>query len=144
MPSIASALDVAAYLLAQRGPMSAIKLQKLVYYSQAWSLVWDNRPLFSEPIHRESTGPMVQALADHHVGKFLVAPGEIPGHREALDAPARDTIDAVLDFYGSQTAQWLFDLIRAEAPWADTHAGAASPIIPWDALQRYYATILNA
>ena len=27
-----------------------MKLQKLVYYSQAWSLIWDEKPLFEEEI----------------------------------------------------------------------------------------------
>ena len=31
-----SAVDVAAYILDQKGPMTAMKLQKLVYYGQAW------------------------------------------------------------------------------------------------------------
>lgn len=43
---MANVLDVAAYVLAKRGPMTAMKLQKLVYYSQAWHLVWDEEPLF--------------------------------------------------------------------------------------------------
>ena len=34
--------DVANYILNKQGSMSAMKLQKLVYYSQAWSLVWDD------------------------------------------------------------------------------------------------------
>lgn len=32
---MASVLDVAAYILAQQGEMTAMKLQKLCYYSQA-------------------------------------------------------------------------------------------------------------
>src|SRR6267142_182405 len=35
-----TAHDVAAFILKQRGEMTAMKLQKLVYYCQAWSLVW--------------------------------------------------------------------------------------------------------
>jgi len=42
--------DVAAYILKKQGEMSAMKLQKLVYYSQAWSLVWDEKPLFRAQI----------------------------------------------------------------------------------------------
>ncbi|MDY6993563.1 MAG: hypothetical protein SVR94_13310 [Pseudomonadota bacterium] len=30
--------DVAAFILRELGEMSAMKLQKLIYYSQAWSL----------------------------------------------------------------------------------------------------------
>ena len=37
--------DAAAYILEQSGEMTAMKLQKLVYYSQSWSLVWDEEPL---------------------------------------------------------------------------------------------------
>ena len=44
---MASVFDVAAYILHRAGTMTAMKLQKLVFYSQAWSLVWDEKPLFA-------------------------------------------------------------------------------------------------
>lgn len=43
---MANVFDTAKYILEQSGPMSAMKLQKLCYYSQVWSLVWDDSPLF--------------------------------------------------------------------------------------------------
>ncbi len=43
-----SVFDVARYILHVKGQMSTMKLQKLCYYAQAWSLVWDDRPLFNE------------------------------------------------------------------------------------------------
>ena len=45
---MASVSDVAAYILQQQGAMTTWKLQKLIYYSQAWSLVWDDDALFPE------------------------------------------------------------------------------------------------
>lgn len=45
---MANVFDVAKYILVQRGEMSTMKLQKLCYYCQAWSLVWDDKPLFEE------------------------------------------------------------------------------------------------
>lgn len=39
--------DVAAYLLDKEGPMTAMKLAKLIYYNQAWRLVWDDEPLLN-------------------------------------------------------------------------------------------------
>lgn len=45
---MANVSDVAAYILQKHGRMTTMKLQKLVYYSQAWSLVWDEKPLFQE------------------------------------------------------------------------------------------------
>ena len=56
--------DVAAYILKKQGEMSAMKLQKLVYYSQAWSLVWDEKPLFRAQIEAWANGPVVRSLYD--------------------------------------------------------------------------------
>lgn len=45
---MANIISVAKYILEQRGAMTTMKLQKLCYYSQAWSLAWDDKPLFDE------------------------------------------------------------------------------------------------
>ncbi|MCG7276629.1 Panacea domain-containing protein [Corynebacterium singulare] len=43
--------DVARYILENvDSGVSTMKLQKLVYYAQAWSLVWDEKPLFNSRI----------------------------------------------------------------------------------------------
>ena len=34
---MASVFDAAAYILEKKGEMTTLKLQKLVYYAQAWS-----------------------------------------------------------------------------------------------------------
>ena len=49
------AIDVAAYILRKQGAMPAMKLQKLAYYSQAWSLVWDDESLFAAALRRGRT-----------------------------------------------------------------------------------------
>ena len=56
---MASVHDVAAYILREQGAMSTWKLQKLVYYSLAWHLVWDDEPLFEEPAHALPARPRV-------------------------------------------------------------------------------------
>ncbi|CUP62134.1 Uncharacterized phage-associated protein [Anaerostipes hadrus] len=43
---MANVFDAAKYILERLGEMSTMKLQKLCYYAQAWSLVWDDVPLF--------------------------------------------------------------------------------------------------
>ncbi|MGH7905267.1 MAG: Panacea domain-containing protein, partial [Candidatus Binataceae bacterium] len=70
---IVNAHDVAAHILGKIGPISAMKLQKLVYYSQAWSLVWDEKPLFRDRIEAWASGPVVPNLYRKHRGKFEVA-----------------------------------------------------------------------
>lgn len=138
--------DVAAYILDRAGAMSAMKLQKLVYYSQAWSLVWDERPLFEEPVQAWINGPVVPALYDLHRGRFQLRPGDIRGNADTLDPAARETIDGVLKFYGDKTAQWLSDLSHSEAPWLQARQGLSeverggNEITP-AAMHEYYSGI---
>ncbi|MDW9523781.1 DUF4065 domain-containing protein [Sinorhizobium meliloti] len=112
-----SVRDVAEYVLRKCGPMTAMKLQKLVYYAQAWSLVWDERPLFNERIEAWANGPVCRALYSAHHRQFMVEPGQILSGHLDLDSDAERTIDSVLEFYGSKSAQWLSDLTHLEDPW---------------------------
>ncbi|WP_025770090.1 Panacea domain-containing protein [Thioalkalivibrio sp. HK1] len=112
-----SVFDVARYILEKRSDMTAMKLQKLVYYAQCWSLVWDERPLFDERIEAWMNGPVCPALYRIHRGKFKVGIDDIEGDSDRLDDEAKATIDAVLDFYADRSAQWLSDLSHLEDPW---------------------------
>ena len=112
------AKDVAAYILRSQGSMPAMKLQKLVYYSLAWSLVWDDKPLFEETIEAWANGPVIRELYDAHRGQFSVS-SVSDGHPGLLDKDQCETVDAVLQFYGDKSSQWLSDLTHTEAPWRD-------------------------
>jgi uncharacterized phage-associated protein len=101
-----------------------MKLQKLVYYAQAWSLVWDDRPLFRERIEAWVNGPVVPSLYQAHRGQYDVKEWPL-GNADKLDAKSLDSIDAVLDFYGSRSSQWLSDLTHAELPWREARRGLA-------------------
>ena len=114
--------DVASYILQNSGKMTAMKLDKLVYYAQAWSLVWDERPLFREEIQAWANGPVVPSLYDKHRGVFDVQTWQW-GNAMVLDSAARGTVDAVLNFYGDKPAQWLSDLTHSEQPWKDARNG---------------------
>ena len=65
--------DLAAYIVATRGPLGAMKLQKLLYYSQAWSLAWDGEPVFRERVQAWSEGPVVRESFDVHRGDYKIA-----------------------------------------------------------------------
>jgi uncharacterized phage-associated protein len=120
---MATVLDVAAYILSRQGPMTAMKLQKLVYYAQAWSLVWDEKPIFRNRIEAWANGPVSPALYVAHRGRFKVGPGDIKGDRSALTLAERATADAVLRHYGRRPSQWLSSLTHCEPPWKDARRG---------------------
>lgn len=119
----ATVFDVAAYVLEKQGGMTAMKLQKLIYYAQAWSLVWDERPMFHNRIEAWANGPVCPDLYYWHRGRFSVDRGTCPGNAGALDADARDTVDVILSYYGDKHPRWLSDLTHMEEPWKDARHG---------------------
>jgi uncharacterized phage-associated protein len=142
---MSSVYDVAEYILQKCGPMPAMKLQKLVYYCQAWSLVWDEAELFSEEIQAWANGPVVRALYDEHRGLFTVKKIK-KGDPASLTETQRETIDSVLDFYGDKSSQWLSDLTHQEAPWRDARNGVpigepSNAVITHAALAEYYGSL---
>ena len=140
-----SVCDVAAYILQQQGAMTTWKLQKLVYYSQAWSLVWDDDALFPEEIEAWANGPVVRKLYEAHRSKFRLS-GLENGNAAALTDDQRETVDAVLGFYGDKSPQWLSDLTHMEDPWQsarrNVHDGdRGNTIIPKEDLAEYYGSL---
>lgn len=142
---MASVHDIAAYILDRLGSMTAMKLQKLVYYAQAWSLVWDEQPLFEAQIQAWANGPVVYELYQRHRGQFVVGP-DWPGNPNALQDRERETVNAVLKFYGERSAHWLSELSHREAPWRDAREGLqpgerSSQTITHAAMQEYYSSL---
>lgn len=137
--------DVAAYILQMRGQMSTWKLQKLVYYSQAWHLAWEEEALFPDRIEAWANGPVVKALYTQHRGEFTVAAWP-SGDPDALPANECETIDVVLDSYGNLSGRQLSHLTHEEAPWCDAR-GDLSPTassnaeITQDALLAFYSAL---
>lgn len=145
---MASVLDVAKYILEKHGEMSAMKLQKLVYYAQAWSLVWDDSPLFDSRIEAWANGPVCPELYDVHRGCFFVTAGTIGdrGRSEALKKYERDTLDIVLENYADKSARWLSEQTHSEAPWRNARKGIppserSNKEISWSAMGEFYGSL---
>ena len=144
MPKI-QVFDVAAYILEKMGTMTTMKLQKLVYYSQAWSLVWDEKKLFEEDIEAWANGPVVKDLFDYHRGTYEISSMPI-GNPRLLNQEQRDTIDAVLEYYGDKSAQWLIELTHMEDPWIQARKGLpplerGNKVISLDTIADYYSSL---
>ncbi len=72
MTQRANVFDVATYILKKTRPCTHMKLQKLLYYAQAWSLVWDEKQLFGDRIEAWANGPVVPRLFQQLKGKYAV------------------------------------------------------------------------
>ena len=145
---MASAFDVAAYILERKGEITTLKLQKLVYFAQAWSLSLDEKPLFNEKIEAWPNGPVIKDLFDYHRGRHYIS-SIADGDSEKLDEDQRATIDMLLENYGEKPAYWLERLSHSDPAWIEARGGL-SPTekgdteITIDSMVRYYSRGLSA
>lgn len=143
--NMATSLDVAQYILERRGATTTIKLQKLVYYSQAWSLVWDEEPLFDDRIEAWANGPVAPKLFQAHKGSYKVS--RIPeGNSANLNREQKATIDKVVEFYAQKPAHWLIELTHMEQPWIAARGACPSGVacqneISHAAMAEYYSSL---
>lgn len=102
--------------------LTAKKLQKLVYYAQAWHLVDFGTPLFADPIQAWAEGPVVRRLWDIHRGAYFVNSYRF-GSAENLSANEQRLVAEVVDRYGRLSAERLSDLTHTEPPWCAAREG---------------------
>jgi uncharacterized phage-associated protein len=139
--------DVAADIVRRLKRIDTFKLQKLVYYSQAWHLVWEDEPLFQAPIEAWANGPVVPALYRQHRRMYRVSDWP-SGDPSRLKPHEVTTIDAVVDFYGGRSGQELAELTHREDPWLLTRSEAGlapgdrgRAEIPLQSIVEYYEAL---
>lgn len=135
--------DVAVYILKQLKKLSTVKLQRLCYYSQAWSLVWDDEPLFDEDFYAWDNGPICKVLYYHTRGSFSVQAEDEPGNDDNLTEAQKNNINEVLQYYSPHNAQWLSQLARLEDPWREARKGVTDghpydSVISKESMAMYY------
>lgn len=123
MPLV-SIFDVAKYILQKHHDITCMKLHKLAYYCQAWSLVWDEMPIFAEPIKAWSSGPVIEELYVTHKETHIINLDIImPLARNKLHEGQIATINAVLRSYATLSANQLYNLISNELPYLQARHG---------------------
>ena len=141
-----SVFDVARYILEKKGPMSTWKLQKLCYYSQAWTIAWGEDPLFGEDFQAWANGPVCPELFYQHKGVYIVRPEMIKGDSSKLLPEQKENIDIVLDGYGDKEAYWLREQTHSEAPWKDARGDLpegepSQQVISKESMGLYYGSL---
>lgn len=145
--SAVTVFDVAAFFLKQaEGRLTTMKLQKLCYYAQAWSLAWDDRELFTEDFAAWANGPVCMDLYVHHRGKYWITLDEVVaagGNPEKLLGDGLETCTAVMQDYGKFSGTQLSALTHQEAPWLDARKGLeegawGQKTITKNAIKTYY------
>lgn len=123
-----SANDIADWFLS-RDEMSPKKLQKLIYYAYAWTLVFHNdssdeldNKLFDEPIEAWVHGPVVRELYSKYKPYGY---NDIPKVTEVKSFPEdiEATLSEVWEIYGDFNGNQLESLTHSETPWIEAREG---------------------
>lgn len=141
---MATIFDVAKYISNKKGRMTTMKLQKLTYYCQSWSLAWDEVPLFDEGFQAWANGPVCPELFEKHRGSFVIDNtffDALPDYD--FNPDELETMDNVLAYYGDKEPQWLSELTHKEAPWKEARKGvpngiSCNNVISKESMQQYY------
>lgn len=124
--------NVAAYILNITGTITTMKLQKLAYYSQAYSLVTTGYPLFNEGFQAWRNGPVCPELFALHRGKFLIRKGELvlPSaeklNEDSLTDGQKLIVEKVCEKFVGYSGSDLSAMTHHEDPWKDAYDGTNS------------------
>ncbi len=143
-PDAPNAADVARLVLQTLGPMSQLKLQKLVYYCQAASMAWRNRPIFADRIEAWANGPVVRSLWQaNRYRSWVEADNMADGDVNRLSEVNRQDVMAVIEAYGTRDGGDLSGQTHTEHPWLAAREGfepgqACNRPISLDSMASYY------
>ena len=146
--AITSVKDVSKIVIqASSEPISNLKLQKLLYYVQGWSLALRGQEAFRERIEAWVHGPVVPA-AFYEYRHFAWNPIDVPTDTISISVDEVSHIKEVLGAYGSFTASQLEAFSHDERPWReargdlDPKAPSKNVITP-EAMKSYFLERLN-
>jgi len=153
---ITEANIVADYILKLYGPMSHLKLQKLLFYCQAYHLGYFELPLFDEDFEAWVHGPVCRDVYDQLKGdSILYSDIKFEGNtnpekiiKEVLNSDQIQLISDVLSELSTWTGFELEAATHKEHPWIEARRGYSpaekcNVIISKESMMHYYKAEIN-
>lgn len=110
-------------------PLNVLKLQKLLYYSQAWNLAFTHQRLFEGRFQAWVHGPVNREIYDRFVdSKYLysdVASTDVKSTDPQIRLTDRDKVlvESVIESYAKYSGTELEMMTHREKPWIDARGG---------------------
>lgn len=135
--------------------ISNLKLQKLVYYADAWHLANYGRPLVEEDFQAWVHGPVIPALYGeykHHSWQPIERPDLNEDTynviRNMFEEQSLLLMDTIVDSYFGHTAFELEKMTHNEKPWKIAREGLpddepSSNVITKDSMREYYSSFIK-
>lgn len=166
MEENANILDVAHLIVlaaSQKGiGVTPLKLQKLLYYLQAWNLVFFNTPVFQDEPEAWVNGPVYRKVYDHYrdyqMFEFIRITPEEKLHLDErvadmlrtirFETSQQELLDEILSKYGKMASADLGLRTYNEDPWKNARKGLgifeySDNVITHKSMAQYYCSLLN-
>lgn len=140
------------YILKHYGPMSHLKLQKLVFYCDAYSLAYFGEPLITDEFEAWVHGPVCRKLYDSLKDKsklysdvaYTSDGTDVDKEFQSLTSDQQDLITSILSQLSSWTSLELETSTHKEEPWTKARKGYSeadkcSVIISKEDMKGYYS-----
>ena len=125
----------------EREGITNLKLQKVLYFVQAYYLAKLNRPLFSDNIEAWEYGPVVPSVyRKYRTNKSNPIISE--EDKSSLAEEDKKNVQKIWNTFGGYSASRLVDITHAHTPWKKANK-TPSQIISHKSLKDYYAPLLN-
>lgn len=123
-----------------------LKLQKLIYYAQAWYLALYDEPLFDEEFQAWVHGPVQRELYDRFKN-YRWNPIEENPDLPTLPDEVVQHLDDILAEFGGYGAYELERMVHREDPWIKARKGLppdepSTTVISKHDMQEYYRSLL--
>ena len=129
--------------------ISPLKLQKLLYYCQAWHYTIFNEVLFDERIEAWTHGPVVPS--QYRRFSYIRLYDNIKINNLNVDVPilcpkTEELLNEVMNIYGEHSADYLEKLTHRENPWKETRGdlpeyARSDKEITSNLMKEYYSSI---
>lgn len=141
------ALDAANFFVdlakSKNTDMTNLRVNKLLYFAQGWSLVRTGKPLFNDEIEAWDLGPVVPEVyvTFKPCGRERIQDTSDGYDYESLSSSDIDLLLDVSDHYEKYATSYLVDMSHEPCgPWEKHHVPHGSNIIPKDELRAFFSS----
>lgn len=140
------ALDIANFFVQLSNDLpeeniTNLKLNKLCYYAQGWSIAKLGYPLFDEDIQAWDYGPVIKSVYETYkvCGKNPIAEPSASFDEKKLSTDELNLLIDVYSTYGKFSPGQLVTMTHAPGgPWSDVYKKRENNVITGESMSRYF------
>lgn len=117
--------------------LSPLKLQKLLFYAQAWYAANTGERLFEDDIFAWKHGPVVEEVYHEYKQYGSQNLAELITKDITEDTSLADTLKSVLNVYGNMSAYELVARTHKEEVWRKNYE-ASNKLMPFDEIRKAF------